>query len=421
MKRRTALAILAVSACLFSSVSVMAEEAVAETEVVEEVFEESTESGVVYEVEELGTRPEYIASEHVTLGDYTNLAVSVPEATVSDDELDFELQYDIDYLIEEKGLFEKVEEGTVAEGDTANIDYAGTVDGVAFDGGTAQGTDLEIGSGMFIEGFEEQLIGVAVGETVDINVTFPDYYVEDLAGKDAVFTVTINYIKRMPEVTDDLISQLTDGEYTTVFDYREYMRSVLMESAQQTQEDMINEELMTQLYNTCTIDSYPEELIEYSVKEARNQYITMLPAYYGLSYNDFLDMYGMSDEEFRVSLAEMARDSLKQEMILLAIAEAEGMTISEEEYEAGLQEYADTYGFPTMEEFEAQYGREVIEDALLFDKVQDFIRENAVITYTEPETYSEDELEFYDDVIEGETDDIEVIEYDEAAVEGETE
>lgn len=117
-------------------------------------------------------------------------------------------------------ILEEVTEGTVEEGDTANIDYEGKLHGEAFEGGTAKEYGSEIGSGTFIPGFEDGLVGVKIGDTVDLPLTFPENYTEELAGKDVVFTVTVNSVKRMPELTDDLVNQITDGEYTDVASYK---------------------------------------------------------------------------------------------------------------------------------------------------------------------------------------------------------
>ena len=326
-------------------------------------------------------------------------------AEVTEEEIDTT----IEGSVTSNDLYEEVTEGTVADGDLVNIDYEGKLDGEAFDGGTAQGQDLLIGSGSFIDGFEEGLIGVEVGETVDLELTFPEnYQSEELAGQDTVFTVTVNSIKVIPEMDDELANTLSGGEYTTMDAYREYIRETLQEDHAQTQETDILVDLMTQLYNTCTIEEYPQELVDYSMASMKNSYSEMA-AMYGMELDDLLSsFYGITEEEFDQQMEEYIKQSLQQEMILKAIAEEEDMTISDEEYTQGCENYRQAQGYDTVEDLVADYGEEVIRTSLLIDKAMDFVRENAVVTETsetEAETAEEETAEevTVEEVTEAET------------------
>lgn len=364
-----------------------AEEAVTEAEIVEEDSEEASEEiseeAEEATLEEIAERPEYKALDYVTLGQYTGLSVEVDAITVTDEDV----QNAVESAVANSGLYDTLTEGTVQEGDIANIDYEGKKDGVAFDGGTAQGYDLTIGSGMFIEGFEEGLVGTAIGDTVDLNLTFPENYAsEELAGQDVVFTVTVNSVQRTPEITDEVISKVSDGAYSTIDGYKEYQRQQVQTQKEEAQEGAIRTELMTQLYNTCTVDNYPEELITYSVDTLRNYY-TQMASYYGMEFADFLPLYfGIDEATFETESAEAVKESLQQEMILKAIAEQENMEISDEEFTEGCKKYADRMGYPSVEEFTAAYGEKEIRQSLIMDKAMDFVKENAVITIKEPET-----------------------------------
>lgn len=377
------------------------EETGSETETGEEETETETEA-----VQELGERPAYEALDYVTLGAYKGLEVTVdPVAEVTEEEIDTT----IEGSVTSNDLYEEVTEGTVADGDLVNIDYEGKLDGEAFDGGTAQGQDLLIGSGSFIDGFEEGLIGVEVGETVDLELTFPEnYQSEELAGQDTVFTVTVNSIKVIPEMDDELANTLSGGEYTTMDAYREYIRETLQEDHAQTQETDILVDLMTQLYNTCTIEEYPQELVDYSMASMKNSYSEMA-AMYGMELDDLLSsFYGITEEEFDQQMEEYIKQSLQQEMILKAIAEEEDMTISDEEYTQGCENYRQAQGYDTVEDLVADYGEEVIRTSLLIDKAMDFVRENAVVTETsetEAETAEEETAEevTVEEVTEAET------------------
>lgn len=364
----------------------------AETEADSEA-EESTEE----ETEALEERPDYNALDYVTLGEYNGLEVTVdPVAEVTEEEIDSTIEADV----ASNDLYDEVTEGTVQEGDLVNIDYVGTLDGEAFDGGTAEGYDLEIGSGSFIDGFEDGLIGVKVGDTVDLNLTFPENYGStELAGQETVFTVTVNSIKVMPEMDDELANELSDGEYTTMDAYRESIREQLQEQNAQEQETNILVDLMTQLYNNSTINGYPEELVTYSVTSATNAYRSMAEMY-GMDLADFLSTYyGMTEDDFQQQMEEYVKQSLQQEMILKAIAETEGMTISDEEYAEGCENYRQTQGYSTVDDLVADYGEQVIRTSLLIDKAMDFVREHAVVTEA-VETESESETEAAEEVTE---------------------
>lgn len=339
------------------------------------------------EVEELGERPDYTALDYVTLGEYKGLSVILEPVTVTEEEIDASIKGEA----EAQDKFKMVEEGTVEEGDTVNIDYEGKKDDVAFDGGTAEGHNLTIGSDSFIDGFEDGLIGVAVGDTVDLNLTFPEeYHSEDLAGQDVVFTVTVNYIREEAEITDDLVAELSEGAYSTVDGYREYMRELLQADKESEQEQTIYNELMTQLYNTCTIEEYPQELVDYSSQATYIMY-TQYAEMYGMTLEDLIASFGMTEDDFDAMVQQEVQANLVPELILKAIAEKEEITVSEEEYAEGCAEYAEAYGYATVEEFEAAYDVVTIETSILMDKMLEFVKENAVIEELE-ETEAETQV-----------------------------
>ena len=203
MRRKNLMAVLlctfALSAASFAPMSAAAEETEAVTEAVTEAAEAESEaetdgaSAETEETEAVLERPDYNALDYVTLGEYKGLTVQDQPVEVTEEQIDSE----VEYYIQLADALESVTEGTVEEGDTANIDYEGKLNGEAFDGGTAKGYDLIIGSDSFIDGFEDGLIGVAVGETVDLPLTFPENYGnEELAGQDVVFTVTVNVCRK---------------------------------------------------------------------------------------------------------------------------------------------------------------------------------------------------------------------------------
>lgn len=387
MKRKNLMAILFCAACLTAAVP-----AVLQAEETEAVTEAVTEEAETEESEAPAERPEYSAAEYVELGEYKGLKVQI-DLTASEDEISEEL----DYYLQSADVMEEFTEGTVAEGDTVNIDYEGKLDGVAFDGGTAKGQDLTIGSNSFIDGFEDGLIGVNVGETVDLNLTFPEnYFSADLAGQEVVFTVTVHSIKRMPELTDELVSTITEGEYTDVESYKAYIRSYIEEDKAAQRDDMIMANLLTQVSFNSTITGYPEVMVEFGMKQMTDYYKEAAESY-SMEFADFLSMYfGLTEEEFEEQVLMSVQQSMQQELYLKAIAEAEGLEISEEEYAAGCEEYAAAHGLESGEELVATYGESVVRISILQDKVLEFLMENAVIeeiVETESEVSTEAETE----------------------------
>ena len=334
------------------------------------------------EEEELGERPDYKALDYVTLGEYKGLQVTVaPVQEVTDEDV----KATEEAAIKNAELYEERTEGTVKEGDIVNIDYEGKKDGVAFDGGTAQGYNLEIGSGTFIDGFEEGLIGVKVGDTVDLDLTFPEnYQSEDLAGQAVVFTVKVNAIEVVPEkITDDMANQLSSGEYTTAEEYEQSVRDSLAANYQKTYENSIYNDLMTQLYNLCTINEYPQDLVDYGKASMKKTYTSYAEAY-GMSFTDFISGYfGMDEETFDSTCEEYVKQTLQQELILKAIAEQEEFTVSDEDYQTGCERYMENQGYSSVEDLEEAYGEATIRMSVLLDKTLDFVRDNAIITESE--------------------------------------
>ncbi|MDD6325507.1 MAG: trigger factor [Lachnospiraceae bacterium] len=367
--------------------AVMAEETEAVTEASTEAATEadteaSTEASSEEELE-ITERPDYKALDYVELGEYKGLTVEVSPTTVTDEEVLKQIRANAG-----SDILEEVTEGTVEEGDTANIDYEGKLDGEAFDGGTAKDTDLEIGSGTFIPGFEDGLIGVKIGDTVDLPLTFPENYTEELAGKDVVFTVTVNSVKRMPELTDDLVNQITDGEYTDVDSYKESVRKDLEDAKVASRPSEINNSLLTQIAATSTIKEYPQELVDYAANNMKNYYKQQAESS-NMEFADFLSTYFSMDEDtFNEQVELVVKQNLRAELYLKAIAEAEDIELTDEEYEAKCEEFAENYGYDSVEKFKAAYTEDEIRLSALEDKVLEFLSDNATIVEK-----SEDETE----------------------------
>ena len=340
-----------------------------------EVPEEAVSEGSTEEEITVPDRPEYKALDYVTLGQYTGFTMQGQSTEVTDDEVMASLNSSIgtDYYTE-------VTDRPVQEGDVVNIDYTGKKDGKAFDGGTASGYDLTIGSNTFIDGFEDGLIGANTGDTLDLNLTFPDnYYSEDLAGQDVVFTVTINSIREFPEITDDLINEITGGSYTTVDDYKTYLKDQLVQQKEDARESAIRSQILTKLMDTCTVDSDPDGLSDYYTALYKRQYQTYA-SYYGINLKDMVESSGMTMDDFNTELEKEARVEMDQELILEAIEEKEKLEISDEEYDQSVEEQAEKLGYTDVDQFKESVDQEEFTRYLLMEKALKFVEDSSVIT-----------------------------------------
>lgn len=313
----------------------------------------------------------------VTLGKYKGVEVSVLPVEVTDEDM----QSEIDYLLKSNPEFiEITDRKDVQDGDVVNIDYVGSVDGEKFDGGSATGYLLTIGSNSFIDDFEDQLIGHTVGETVDVNVTFPETYSNnpDLAGKDALFVVTINKIGKQetPELTDEFVAAKT--EYKTVDEYKTALKESLLEDAQNASDTQKEIDLVTAVIDASTFNNLSQEEIDQTVTDMNSYYESMATSA-GIDYSLFkLYYFGMDEETFDTEIKKAAELQVKQKYVLEAIVKEEGLTVSDEEYTTALADYAKAYNYESPEKFEEAYGKDNVSKTILLDKALAVIKDNAV-------------------------------------------
>ena len=356
----------------------------ADTNTAESTQESVVESENAAEAETEDFGPEAYLSginvaDYVTLGEYTGVEVSVDAPVVTDEYLD---SY-IDYVLQSNMVKTEVTDRPVEEGDIVNIDYEGKIDGVAFDGGTAQGYDLTIGSGAFIDGFEDGLIGAQSGETLDVNVTFPeDYPGEEVAGKDAVFTVTVNSIsvESLPELTDEFVQGLDVG-VNTVEEYRQYAYDLLMEEEQNTHDSNAEVAILEAVMANSELQDPPEDMTNrYYSRMIDN--MTYYASMYGYDLETFLSIQGTSEDAIRESSVQAGQEIITMQ----AIAEAEGLSVTDEELDAEIESNAGSLGYDDVEEYRASLDVEGYREYMMSEKVLDFLLENAVVTDVEPET-----------------------------------
>ena len=318
-------------------------------------------------------------ADYVTLGEYKGIEVSVDAPVVTDEYMD---SY-IDYVLQSNMVTTEITDRPVEEGDIVNIDYEGKIDGVAFDGGTAQGYDLTIGSGTFIDGFEDGLIGAETGETVDVNVTFPENYQgEEVAGKDAVFTVTVNSIsvETLPELTDEFVQGLDVG-VNTVEEYRQYAYDLLMEEEQATHDSNAEIAVLEAVMAGSQIQDPPEDMTNRYYNRIIDN-MTYYASLYGYDLETFLSMQGTSEDAIRESAAQAGQEII----VMQAIADAEGLSVTDEELDAEIETNAGSLGYDDVEEYRASLDVEGYREYMMSEKVLNFLLENAVVTDVEPET-----------------------------------
>ena len=308
-----------------------------------------------------------ISNDMISISQYKGLEVEkVTPIEVTDAEVEASIQSTLYTLATRKEIASR----PVQKGDLVTIDYLGKVDGVAFEGGADEDYDLEIGSGSFIDGFEDAIIGHNVGEVFDITVTFPEQYTPELAGKEAVFTITLDKITEviLPELTDDLVKQLSSTA-TTVDEYKEEEKQNLQISNEASATSQMSQSVWQTLVANCTLKDYPEEDLNTILTSIEAQYGSSA-SYYGMGIDEFIKEY------FGITMQDMAENLLKRDYAVQLIAEKEGLTLNVEEYEEGLAEFALQYGYSNAAELEEMLGHDQVENMLLQRRVEEWLIEN---------------------------------------------
>lgn len=311
-----------------------------------------------------------VKEDSVTLGEYKGIEMEGIKVEITDEQVDAE----IDSIINGQVHTQEVDRAA-KEGDIVNIDFVGMRDGVPFDGGTGTGTDLELGSKRFIEGFEEKLVGAKKGEERSLDLTFPeDYHQPDLAGAAVVFDVTVNSVseKITPKLDDEFVKKESETS-KTVAEYREEIRKMLEEDEKAQKEEFLKTEIfMKALENSEIIPSdesietfYNKQLIAYNDQAAA----------FGLELKDLLAFQGMDLETFQHQIRAASSEGAKQTLLMNAISEKEKLEVTEEDKE----KLAEELGYESAEAMITAVGETAVIDYLTADKVLNFLYENAVI------------------------------------------
>lgn len=338
-----------------------ASEAVSETE--------TTGSGTT---EATTPEEEEILKGSVVLGEYVGMEYTPMDTTVTDEDVEATIQN----VLAMNASYVEVNRAA-ADGDMVNIDYVGKKDGVAFDGGTAEGSDLLLGSGRLIDGFEDGLIGAKKGDSVTLNLTFPEsYHSEELAGQEVTFDVTVNAVKEEQKavLNDDFVKSLElESGATTTEEYRKGIRDSLEENNESIAKMQMENDVLEAVIANCEFSDIDARI----EKEYGEQWEQMnnMAAMYGMDMEFYASMNGMSSvEEFQEAFKEQVSNTIKVELVMDAIAEKENLTLSEEDYAVLAKEF----GIEDISSLTESYTQEMVDQAALQIKVLNFLTSNAV-------------------------------------------
>lgn len=318
------------------------------------------------------TPPDF--SKYVTLGDYMGLPLEKVSVEVTDEDVE---AY-VNEVLQSYAEPDQITDRAVANGDTVDINYKGLINGEEFQGGSAENSPLLIGSGQLIEGFEEGLVGVMPGESVSLDLTFPEVYenAPDLAGQSVVFEVQVNFIHGeeviVPELTDEWVASNTD--LTTAAELRETVKNQLTAEAEQNAMGQERAAISEQVIQNASVSSIPPERVEAEV-QLQNNYNTMLAQSFGMTLPEYITAMQETEETYQARIQATAEESAKTMMIFMEIARQEKITLTGDERE----EMSRTYGYTDYQQFIETHGQDTVEEVLLQDKVLNFLMDNAEI------------------------------------------
>ncbi len=324
---------------------------------------------------ELKFTVEVFVRPDVELGEYKHLGIEKKVEEVTDDDV----MADIERARDRAARYIEVTDREAKLDDQANIDYQGLLDGTPFEGGTAQGHELVLGSGAFIPGFEDQVVGMKIGEEKDLNVTFPEnYHAEELAGKPVVFKVKLNSLreKEMPALDDEFVKDVSETA-NTVDEYKKEIREKLEKQAEERADAAFESEIIETVSDNAKID-IPKAMVEEQIDNMlRDMELRMM--YQGLRMEDFLKYSGQTMEQMRETYRQQAEDRVKTQLTLEAITKAEGIEPTDEEIDKELERFAEQ-GKKTLEEFKKDMPEgdmEYFKEVATINKTLKFLKDNA--------------------------------------------
>ncbi len=315
------------------------------------------------------------ASDYITMPDYKAIKIDKASVEYSDEDL----QNEIDSQLNAHKELNEDTSAEVKDGDTVKIDYVGTIDGEEFEGGNSngEGQDLEIGSGSFIDDFEQQLIGSHPGDSVTVKVTFPeDYSTEELQGKDAEFAVEVHGVYEIPEFTDEFVEEYLSENAKTAEEYKKYLKD-------KHYDENLESALKTKLSEDTEESKYPKYLKQYKSLEmfmdeqTYEQMNQLYQAYYGTGFSSFEEYTGMTEEEYEEDLDKRAKEAIKDKLAAQYVLEAEGESLSEQDYRDFLiEQYDNDDSFDSNVE---EYGLPYLLSERLTDKAVEILKKYATV------------------------------------------
>ena len=315
----------------------------------------------------------------VTLGQYKGIEASRESVVVSDEDVNAEVE-----SARKRNARKVSVEREAQMGDTANIDFDGFLNGERFDGGKAEGYDLELGSNSFVPGFEEQIVGMQIGEEKDLDITFPEEYVEELAGKAVVFKVKLNSltVSELPELDDEFAKDVS--EFDTLDEYKADIRTNLEKRRQDEAEEKARSEIMHKAAENMTVE-IPDVMVQEKVEEILRNYA----ANFGLNsrdmdYAQLMQMMGLDENTVNVSIRPGAQVQVKNDLLIEAVIKAENIEVSDEEVEEYLNKVAESIQ-AQPEEVKNYFGLEFLAGERKKEKATNLIIDSAVITEAAPE------------------------------------
>lgn len=346
--------------------------------------------GIMYKRANSDTYKYLNYSKYVTVGEYKGLTYEKADLSVSKEEVQSEIEARLAAAAETK----TVTKGKVKDGDTVKIDYVGKIDGKEFTGGSANDYDLTIGSGSFIDGFEDGLIGKKVGETVTLDLTFPkDYGNEDVAGKDVAFTVTIKSKQKTitPKYDEEFIK--ANSDFDNKADYEASVKKDLKKQKKEQAESSAKAEIWQKVLDDSKVKSYPKKQLKKEQKAVEKSYKNMAEQY-GMEWDAFQSAMGLDSK----AIKKQAKESVKSKLCEYSIAKTEGIKLTNKQYKARLDKMLKDAGM-TKDQFKSQYGMTIYEyaeqndfyDGILMEKVEDFIYKNAKEVEKKAEDESKDD------------------------------
>ncbi|MCM1497485.1 MAG: FKBP-type peptidyl-prolyl cis-trans isomerase [Clostridium sp.] len=348
---------------------------------------------------EVGYSPDKGYAGYVKLCDYKGLEATKVIYEVTDDEVQEEIEYTLyDYVD-----YETITDRGVQEGDYANITYDAVMDGESVEEYSGEDEDVLVGEGYIYPEMEDALIGMKTGEQKSVEVKLTEDYVEqEDVGKTLSVTVTLNEIsvEKMPEYNEDFVKENTDC--SSMEDYEKLLRKQLEESKEEEYKYAAVEEMMSFILDNSTFDGYPQELYD-QCEESYNNMNEYYAAMYGMELADYLDVFGMDEETQKQEIL----DSVNYELAVSAIAVAEGITCTKKEISDFIVDSYEDYGYESKEEFEQEYTTEDIGYQIVYEKVMDFLYDNASYTEISEEDYLKEQEAQFDMDMEEDGDEIE--------------